>query len=274
MPNWIRKTAVAGHFYPSDPEALKAMLASFCSEGQKSEIKKSPWGIMAPHAGFIYSGKIAGDVYGRLEMPDKVIILSPNHTGHGPKISVWTEGEWETPLGRVPVEKSLAQSFIGHCNDAKADTDAHQYEHSIEVHLPFLVWLNSKVQILPITLGALTWRICASLGESLAKTVGDFPDEKILVIASSDMSHYIPADEAKKQDTLALVQVEQVSGEGLYRAVVEKEISMCGFIPTAVMLHAAGYQSEIQGEILSYGNSGQRTGDHESVVGYASAWVF
>jgi MEMO1 family protein len=275
---WTRKEAVAGRFYPADKEPLVQLLEVFCSNPQiPNDEKKSPWSIMAPHAGYIYSGRFAGNVYSRIKIPEKVIVLCPNHTGRGKKVSVWSEGEWETPLGSVPVDTKLCKVFMEALpNDAASDQDAHLQEHAIEVHLPFLKFLNPNVSICPITLGPLNYAGCQSVGRALKQTLNSTSTEqsRVLVVASTDMSHYITADEARALDALALDEVRQISGEKLYRSVVENDISMCGFIPTAAMLEAAKLDGVTTAEILCYGNSGERTGDFNSVVAYASAWFF
>ncbi len=224
---------------------------------------------MAPHAGYVYSGRTAGDAYRVTEIPDEVFVLCPNHTGRGARISVWSQGAWETPIGLVPVAEERARKLLARLPAAKPDTEAHRFEHAIEVHLPFLLHRNPKVKIVPVVLGALTWEDCRKVGEAVAEL-----SENSLIIASTDMSHYIPATEAKRLDELALAQVDKVDGESLYNVVVDEDISMCGFVPTAAVLAAAKHAGVKRGERLGYSTSGDVTGEQESVVAYASARFF
>lgn len=264
MTSWTRPAAVSGRFYPNDPEALRALVKKFCPA---PETIRRPFALMAPHAGLIYSGKFAGEAYRRSEIPDEVFVLCPNHTGRGAKISVWAEGEWETPLGAVPVAAERAKKFLEKLPLARADREAHRSEHAIEVHLPFLLHRNPKVRIVPIVLGGLSWQECRAVGEALTACA-----KGSLLIASTDMSHYLPARVAKPLDDKALAEVEAVNGSGLYETVVENDISMCGFIPTASVLAACRHHGIQRGEPLAYGTSGEVTGDQESVVAYASTW--
>jgi MEMO1 family protein len=255
----IRQAAVAGRFYPEDPKKLTAMLQEF--HGTTPERKKQT-AIIAPHAGYIYSGKIAGDIYRVTEIPDTVVLLCPNHTGRGAMISVWAKGEWECPLGNVAVDEDLASQLLEKINMTE-DQEAHEYEHAIEVHLPFLKYANPNVRIVPVVLGPLRVADCLKVGKVLAEL------NPSLLIASTDMSHYIPAAAAKKQDQFALTEIENLQPAGLYRAVETHEISMCGFIPTVAVLEAAKRLGAAHSHLISYGHSGERTRDFSSVVAYA-----
>lgn len=264
MSSWLRPAAVAGRFYPDDPQKLRAALIAHCPPA--AEIRR-PYAIMAPHAGYIYSGKIAGEVYRRTEVPNEVIVLCPNHTGRGDQVSVWAEGVWETPLGDVPVAAARAHQLLARFPTASADKEAHQNEHAIEVHLPFLLWRNPNVQIVPVVVGGLSWEGCRQLGEALAACA-----DGALIVASTDMSHYISAREALRLDEMALAEVDRCDGEALYRTVANHNISMCGFIPTSAVLAAVQVKGGLHSERLAYGNSGETTGDQEDVVAYAASW--
>jgi MEMO1 family protein len=268
--DWIRKPAVAGSFYPSDPSKLNQCLDDFLKSSDEAHRRHAPRAIIAPHAGYLYSGKFAGLVYQRLLSVDKAIVLCPNHSGLGPKVSVWSEGHWDTPLGSVSIDKKMAESFLKRDPEAKKDQEAHRYEHAIEVHLPFLQRLNPKIEILPIVLGPLRWEACEAVAKAVIETA---KDSGALIIASTDMSHYISRAEAQQKDALALAQIERVSGEDLYRVVVQNAISMCGFIPTACTLRALASQGAHTAKLIAYGDSGEVTRDTQSVVAYASAEI-
>ncbi len=266
---WTREPAVAGTFYPKEKSKLMAMLEQFCTP---LITPKAVLAIVAPHAGYIYSGRIAGEVYRRITIPDKVIIACPNHTGQGKKISVWQEGSWKTPLGEVPVNTVLAKAFLTEVGENSGDVKAHEYEHAIEVHIPFLQSRNPKVSILPIVLGPLHLDSCEHVARALAQTVLS-QSEPVLLVASTDMSHYISAEQAKGKDALALKAIENLNHEELYHTVVQNEISMCGFIPTTCILGAANKLGAKHSEIVAYGNSGDTTQDFRSVVAYAGALI-
>lgn len=264
MTDWIREPAVAGRFYTADPDALKADLDRLCP---KSTSTDRPWGVMAPHAGYLYSGKVAGAVYSRCDVPDEVVVLCPNHTGRGSKVSVWAEGVWRTPIGDVPVASARARRFLEALPDAKADRDAHAREHAIEVHVPFLRHRNPNVSIVPIVLGGLRWEECKRVAEAITRV-----SEGALVVASTDMSHFIPAETARRLDELALREVDALNGNGLYDTVVRNDISMCGFIPTSCVIEAARLSGVKRSERSGYAHSGEVTGDASDVVAYAGAW--
>jgi AmmeMemoRadiSam system protein B len=262
-----RPTAVAGTFYPKEPEKLTALLDQFC--GQPGGKRRRVPAIVAPHAGYIYSGAIAGEAYRRIEVPQNVLLLCPNHSGKGKRVSVWTEGEWETPLGPLPVNHRIAAIFLQAMGENRGDRDAHLYEHAIEVHLPFIKYLRPNAKIIPVTLGPLSFETCQLVGKAIAAVLSEEPD--MLVIASTDMSHYLSAEECTRRDQPALDAIKKVSAEGLYRAVTQNDISMCGFIPTTAVLSACKLLGVKHGEILRYGNSGDTSGDYERVVAYAAA---
>ncbi len=257
---WIRPSRVAGRFYPAGPNALSLELSNLCPPRAASPAIA----LMAPHAGYAYSGKTAGLAYCQTEITPTVFILCPNHTGKGPKISVWSEGAWETPLGSIPVDSELSKQLIARVGTA--DRRAHEGEHAIEVHVPFLKFRRADVKIVPIVLGHLSQDECHKVGDALAEVaVGS------LVVASTDMSHFISRAEATRLDRQALRAVEDLDADRLYETVVCENISMCGFIPTTAVIVAAKRLGATKTSLLGYTDSGYVTGDTESVVGYASA---
>lgn len=266
---WLRPPIVAGRFYPKEKAKLVAMLSEFCAPTNE---RHSAIAVVAPHAGYIYSGRFAGEVYRRVAVPKTVVVLCPNHTGRGPRISVWSEGLWETPLGRVPVAQALAKEILRAWGVHDGDMLAHVAEHAIEVHLPFFQYLRPDVEIVPVVLGPLAKDRAVSLGTGLANAIQKF-GEPCLIVASTDMSHFISSEEAKKLDALALKEIELLEPQKLYETVAEKGISMCGFIPTTVALTAAKQLGAHSARTVCYGNSGEVTGDERSVVAYASAII-
>lgn len=265
--NWLRKPAVAGQFYPDHPETLRTFLEEVM---QPVFPKRAAKAIFAPHAGYSYSGKFAGEIYRRIEPIESAIILCPNHTGNGPRISVWAKGVWQTPLGELFVDDKITSSLLALVPELLSeDKEAHLFEHAIEVQLPFLQMLNKSVRIVPIVLSHLTIEECKKFGFAIAKCVGI---DRALIIASTDMSHYVPAEVAKMKDSKALEQCVEMNATGLYNIIHHEKISMCGYIPTACTIFAAAELGCKKGEIIAYGNSGSHSGDYDSVVGYASGW--
>lgn len=259
----MRQPAVAGQFYPQAPAALAREVARHLGEVRPQRAL----GLVAPHAGYVYSGPIAGATYAQVEVPAKAFVLCPNHTGRGARRSLWPRGQWGLPGGALAVDEALA-SELAEGAGLEEDAGAHAGEHAIEVQLPFLRARNPSVAIVPICLGPLTSLECVALGEGIAQVVRKRGSE-VLLVASTDMSHYIPAEEARELDTLAISRVEQLDPEGLYRTVQERDLSMCGFIPTAVVLSAARSLGARRARLVRYGHSGQASGDFSSVVGYA-----
>jgi AmmeMemoRadiSam system protein B len=264
-----RKPAVAGQFYTSDPQRLRAQIETLiAAKGPKKKVM----GIISPHAGYVYSGAVSGEVYGRVEVPETVLILGPNHHGLGPRAAVSLKEEWMTPLGSVPMNVALAERILKNSPLLKEDKAAHQYEHSIEVQVPFLQVARPDVTIVPICLGLMEYESCRNLGISLAKSIEEYGAE-VLFVASSDMSHYEPDEIAREKDEMALREIMALNPEGLYSVVRSKGITMCGVIPAAVMLTAALEMGATKCELVRYATSGDVSGDYRQVVGYAAVTV-
>jgi hypothetical protein len=263
----IRKAAVAGTFYDSSPERLKAAVRGFLREEERT----GALGILVPHAGYLYSGSVAGAVYSRIEPAESYIILSPNHTGLGTVGSVMCRGGWETPLGTIPIDEALASAAVQGSPLLQEDSDAHFREHSIEVQLPFLQSLGPSMFV-PITLMGLSYRQCEEVGSVVARIVQS-SDKAITLVASSDMTHFESQDAARRKDWLALERVEALDPRGLYEVVRDRRISMCGFIPATIMLIAAKALGATRASVTRYATSGNVTGDLDEVVGYAGAIV-
>lgn len=259
-----RQPAVAGRFYPGRAEVLSAEVQSLLAAGGPAE---DAIAVVAPHAGYMYSGGIAGLVYAAVRVPDAAIVLCPNHTGAGARVAMLSRGSFRTPLGAVPIHERLAALVAAH-GGVTEDARAHAGEHAIEVHLPFLQTRNRDVSFVPICLGGIDVEACLALGRGVAAAVQAL-GEPVLLVASTDMSHYVPANVAAELDRLALDRVEALDPAGLYRTVVAHDLSMCGFIPTTVVLEAARHLGATSARLVRYGNSGETSGDFDHVVGYA-----
>jgi AmmeMemoRadiSam system protein B len=268
-----RRPAVAGMFYPGDAPALREMVGAFFEAVE--EPTTSALGAIAPHAGLVYSGQCAAHVLGRIEIPAVVIILAPNHTGRSTApggASVWTRGSFATPLGEVPVAEALADALLARCDLAGADRIAHGGEHAIEVELPFLQMRTDAVEILPIVLAWDDWRRARQLATALADLVTQWP-QPVLLLASSDMTHYESAAQAAAKDAIALDAIARLDAEGLLAACRREHITMCGRAPAAVVIEACRQLGAAAASLVDYRHSGQVTGDDASVVAYAGVIV-
>jgi MEMO1 family protein len=259
-----RAPAVAGRFYPDDPERLSAMLRLAMPT---TPAPKPAIAAIGPHAGYVYCGAILGQTYARIEVPPRVIILCPNHTGRGARRSLWAGGPWQLPGTEVRIDEELAQLCHGLAR-LELDHGAHQHEHAIEVHLPFVTARNADARIVPIVLADLDVEACRRVGEGIAEAVCRVSGD-VLVIASTDMSHYLPADVAAAKDAMALACVESMDPEALHATVRSHGISMCGVVPTTCAMFAANSLGASSAQLVRYGHSGEASGDHRRVVGYA-----
>ena len=288
----IRKAAVAGQFYAGNNENLKQQIED-CFLGQRgpgtvpkiSYGSKDIKGLVVPHAGYIYSGAIAAHSYYHLAQngfADKFVILGPNHTGAGSGVSVMTEGIWETPLGPLSINKSLAEQIWTGIVDK--DNSAHQYEHSIEVQLPFLQFTSQKFDFVPICMAMQDYKTSQEVGNILADAIKK-SKKSVVIIASSDFSHAgfnymsVPPsgmqvyEYAEKQDRLAIDQIIQMDAEGLISTVHKNNITMCGYGPVAAMLIAAEQLDAQHVELLKYGTS-YEVNPGDSCVGYGALAIY
>lgn len=265
----LRSPAVSGQFYPGRKADLTNSLARLISPSCE---KQRAVGVMSPHAGYIYSGQVVGKCFERVLIPQEVVILGPNHHGAGHPAAVYHRGAWQTPLGDVPIAEVLADTILAASSFLGADTIAHRSEHSIEVQVPFLQTLSPVLAIVPICIGRLPLTTLLEIGDGLAAALRTRPSIP-LIVASTDMTHYESGVEARRKDCLALEHVLALDPEGLYRTVRESRISMCGVLPTVVMLRAALALGASRAELVAYANSGDVTGDQREVVGYAGVVV-
>jgi len=265
----LRAPAVAGQFYPDRPGVLGRALDRLVPQVAR---KRVAIGVISPHAGYVYSGGVAGKSFAPLQIPPEVVILGPNHHGVGRPVAVYHRGGWQTPLGTVPIAETLADAILAACPLAAADVVAHRAEHSLEVQVPFLQRLADRLAIVPICIGRVPLEQLLALGDGLAAALSGL-DPRPLIVASSDMTHYESGEEARRKDSLALERVLALDPEGLYRTVRDHHISMCGVLPAVVMLRAAKALGATGAELVAYANSGEVTGDQREVVGYAGVIV-
>ena len=262
----LRKACVAGYFYPKQKEALNKELASRINPAAD---KCPATAVISPHAGYIYSGNVAGAVYSSVVIPNKVILLGPSHRPISSRFGIWRKGDWETPLGSVPIDDDLSENLLQKSSLISDDTRAHEQEHSLEVQLPFLQYLNPQVTIVPITMTYFAdFSDLQELGVAVADAVRG-AKESVLIVASTDMSHQEDQETARKKDYQAIGQIQMLDPAGLYETVRSKNISMCGYQATTAALVASRALGAQKAEVICYQTSGDVTGDYSSVVGYA-----
>jgi AmmeMemoRadiSam system protein B len=270
MKELLRKPVVAGSFYPGNEKELSETVRELLSAETVS--KERAKGVVVPHAGYIYSGKVAGLTYGSIEVPDNVIIIGPNHTGLGEAVSVMSNGAWEIPGGSFEINNELADSILSLSNFAIQDAKAHLHEHSIEVQLPFIKAINPNVKFVPIVIGTHRIDVIEDVGEAIAHVIEKY-SEPVLVIASSDMSHYVKLEEAERLDSMAIRKIEALDFKGLMDIVEQEDISMCGAAPVAIMLKACKILEATKSKLIHYNTSAEASGETGQVVGYAGVRV-
>jgi AmmeMemoRadiSam system protein B len=259
-----RQPVVADRFYVGDPVLLQQSLDRYIPGDQE---KKKAFAVIVPHAGYVYSGGVAGETFSRVEIPENVIILGPNHHGTGASLAVGQE-DWLMPMGAVPLATGLAAELVRKSECFTADDLAQQNEHSLEVQVPFLQYFQDNLRIVPIVVSHITFTRCQQAARELVRAMKRFARPTLLV-ASTDMSHYESRQKASAKDHLALEKISALDPEGLYDTVLFNRISMCGFIPTTIVLLAALELGAQRAELVRYTDSGEASGDTSQVVGYA-----
>lgn len=269
MGTYIRMPAVAGQFYPGSAETLLRAIRSYTTV---NGAKLNAVGCVVPHAGYMYSGQVAGAVYGRLELPSRYIILCPNHTGHGAALAVMSEGAWMTPLGEVPIDESLGEALKREMPVLTEDLESQRHEHSLEVQIPFLQVLAADFWFVPITVGTSRFESLVQLGHAIARVIAA-QKERVLIIVSSDMNHYESDSATRVKDRKAIDRVLALDPAGLYDVVLNERITMCGYGPAVAMLTAVNDLGAKNAELIKYATSGDVSGDRDAVVGYAGIAV-
>jgi len=269
IPGSVRQPAVAGRFYPRDADDLRAEAQSYLAS---NKTPAPAIGCIAPHAGYMYSGQVAGAVFSQITIPPRCLVLCPNHTGKGHPLAVMSDGAWTTPLGDVTINSDLAVKLKAHFPMLEEDSAAHRAEHAAEVELPFLQLLQPRLSFVPIALGTRQFEILERLGEAIAQVVAAEKDP-ILIVASSDMNHYESDAVTRVKDHRAIERILTVDARGLYEVVTQQDISMCGLGPAVVLLTAARRLGATGADLVRYATSGDISGDRQMVVGYAGVVV-
>jgi hypothetical protein len=267
-----REPIVAGRFYPGSRDEWQPGVLSALNRGSPDPSRHARL-AMVPHAAHIFSGGVCGETLAKANIRQTVLLLGPNHSGQGEAMAVWPTGRWHVPGASLNVDDSLAQAIIESHPGFSADTTAHQYEHSLEVVIPFLWALNAETRLVPICISETDPETLKQAGRAVADVVSGYPDP-VSVVVSSDMSHFISAEEAKKQDDKALQAILDIDPDRLFEVVRSNRISMCGVLPMTVGLSLAKALEAEQSEMVRYATSGDLTGDYQHVVGYAGAIIW
>lgn len=267
----MREPVAAGQFYPQDPGTLRREMANLIHP-VREEDKVDAIGAISPHAGYMYSGGVAGEVFSSIEAKGTYIIIGPNHTGYGAPFSLSAE-PWHTPLGDVDIDMDLAEAIRERTSLIEEDKSAHMTEHSIEVQLPFIQTVSAGAKILPLTVSRGEFRDLAEIGRAIAGAVNSISAE-VCIVASSDMTHYETRASASAKDREAIEKIIELDAEGLMRTVEAHNISMCGYVPSVIMLITAIGLGARNAKLIKYTDSGRVTGDTDGVVGYAGIVVF
>ena len=261
-----RKPLVAGYFYPKKPDDLKKMIQSMVKDTK--DLQKAIC-VISPHAGYQYSGLVAGSVFSSVKLPMKYVILGPSHSFTESKVAVMKSGIWETPLGDVKIAEDLAELVSKESPVMTEDNQAHIQEHSIEVQIPFLQYFHQNISIVPISISAyVSYEELVETGNAVAKAIQSYPED-VMIVASTDMSHYVSQEKAREKDFLAIDKILHLDPEGLHEIVIKENISMCGFQPTTASLIAAKVLNAREAELIKYQTSGDVSGNTTEVVGYA-----
>lgn len=266
-----RKPIAAGRFYSGTRNELIKEVTHYLGKKEKSE---KPWGVMLPHAGYIYCGEVIGSTLKNAELPKRLIILCPNHTGKGTILSVWPAGEWVTPLGEVKVDNLLVEEILATQGGFSKDCMAHLGEHSIEVLLPFIQILQKNIHIVPICVGTQNPQALRRAGFALASVLKMPENKDVGLLISSDMNHYENQKTTLVKDDMALQAALKGDPDELLKVVNNNKISMCGAAPLALALYTAKNLGNLKVDLVAHSTSGNVSGDFEHVVGYAGLQIF
>jgi AmmeMemoRadiSam system protein B len=261
----IRQPFAAGRFYPGSAKEIREMMAVLVDRKAR---KEAAIGLLMPHAGYPYSGPVAGATISRVRLKDTFIIMGPSHTGLGQPYSIMTEGSWQTPLGEVEIDSTLGKKLLSVSDYLKEDAGAHLYEHAVEVQLPFLQYLKPDIRIVPIILAQASAEVYKKIGRDIARAIKE-SNIKAMIIASGDMTHYEPQKVAEAKDKQAIEAMLKLDEDELTRRYQELNISMCAYGPAVCLISAAKELGATGAELVRYQTSGDATGDYSSVVGYA-----
>ncbi len=262
----LRLPSVAGSFYPSDPAELSALIAEYTKQSGELNVKAKA--CLAPHAGYVYSGPVAGAVFAKIHLPKKIVILGVRHRPPGSPAAIISQGAWRTPLGDALIDEALAAALRSACPQLSEDAVAHSKEHSLEVQIPFLQVLDPGFTFVPIALGTLNFETLVSVGEAIGRVLAAEKQDALL-LTTSDLNHYEDDATTRVKDGQAIDQLLNMDARGLFDLCRKEDISMCGLGPAVAMLTALQVLGASKPELVRYATSADTSGDTEAVVGYA-----
>ena len=260
-----RQPAAADRFYPGSRSALTQMIAGLMPVADAQ--KEKAIALISPHAGYIYSGSLACRTISSAVIPERVMIIGPNHHGIGDRVAI-SAADWQMPQGLVPIDREFTRALIDNAALISADEQPHRHEHSLEVQVPFLQTFQKNLKIIPLAVSQISYAECQVVAEAITAAIQQ-TGTRPLLLASTDMSHYESRNSATKKDRQALDHIIDLDPGGLYQTIVEKKISMCGFIPVTITLLAAKQLGAKTARLVGYTDSGETSGDLNQVVGYA-----
>jgi len=264
----FRVPAVADRFYPGNPRILRRDVETMIPATAATQ---KACAVVLPHAGYMYSGSVAGETIAKVNVPETVIIIGPNHHGQGAPVAL-SSISWEMPMGVVPIDTDITSALLKESDAFKVDETAHRYEHSLEVQIPFLQARQKNLSIVPLVVSHISYPLCQEVGAALARVIKESGKET-LIVASSDMTHYESRTAADKKDHYVLQKLEGMDPATLYRTVLDYQISMCGIMPVTIALIAAMALGATKTELVRYTDSGAVSGDTSQVVGYAGVII-
>jgi len=262
----LRLPAVAGKFYPDSPRELSALIRQY-AHSESGRLAATYRACLVPHAGYVYSGHVAGAVFARIAFPARIVVLGVRHFPYGQEAAILSEGAWRTPLGDAPIDADLAAAIVQACSSLAEDDVAHESEHSLEVQIPFLQALDPGFHFVPIALGTLDYDVLVSVGEGLGKILAS--DHDVFLLTTSDFNHYENDATTRQKDALAIEKILALDPRGLYDVCRKHKISMCGLGPAVAMLTALRHIAAKEAELVLHATSADVSGDTRSVVGYA-----
>ncbi len=263
----LRLPAVSGRFYPSNPPQLTALVRQYTKK-EKDAAPARPKACLVPHAGYAYSGHVAGAVFSQIALPKKILILGVRHYPRGEPAAILSSGAWRTPLGDAQIDASLGAALLEACALLREDSVAHSAEHSLEVQLPFLQVLQPGFTFVPVALGTVRFEDLVSIGEAIGRVLKDCGEE-ILLVTTSDLNHYEDDATTRVKDRKAIDRILELDARGLFDVCRDENISMCGLGPTVAMLTALRELDASRPELVRYATSADVSGDFDAVVGYA-----
>jgi AmmeMemoRadiSam system protein B len=263
----LRLPAVSGRFYPSNPTELTALIRE-CVRADGNALPVRVKACLVPHAGYVYSGRVAGAVYTRIAIPKKIVILGVRHYPRGENAAILSSGAWRTPLGDAAIDEPLAEVLRAACSLLREDSVAHSTEHSLEVQIPFLQVLQPGFTFVPVALGTVRFEDLVAVGEAVGRVLAASREE-ILLLTTSDLNHYENDATTRFKDRKAINRIRALDARGLYDTCRNEAISMCGLGPTVAMITALQSLGGTRAELVRYATSGDVSGDFGGVVGYA-----